>query len=231
MTTVLEAQRMVAGYGSATILHGIDIRVDAGEIVALLGPNGAGKTTTLLTLSGELSARGGEVRLLGEPTRAPLHKRARAGLGFVSEQRTVLMRMTVAENLRVNCGDDDYALELFPELEPHLKRRVGMLSGGQQQMLALARALSRRPKVLLADELSLGLAPVIVDRLLEVLRRAAADGVGVLLVEQHIYKALEISDRAYVIRRGEIQLEGSAADLRDRVDEVQGLYVAAPAPA
>jgi sulfate-transporting ATPase len=228
MSAVLEARGLFAGYGSATVVHGIDLHVGAGEIVALLGPNGAGKSTTLLTLSGELSARRGEVLLLGEPTRAPLHKRARAGLGFVSEQRTVLMRMTVADNLRVNRGDSDYALELFPELEPHLKRRVGMLSGGQQQMLALARALSRRPRVLLADELSLGLAPVIVDRLLDVLRQAAATGVGVLLVEQHIYKALDIADRAYVIRRGQIQLEGPTADLRERIDEVQGLYVAQP---
>jgi ABC-type branched-subunit amino acid transport system ATPase component len=227
MAGVIEARGLVAGYGSTQIVRSLDLEVQASEVVALLGPNGAGKSTTLLTLAGELPALGGSVYLHGRETTAPLHQRVRAGLGLVSEERAVLMRMTVAENLRVNGGDTDYALELFPELVAHLKRRVGMLSGGQQQMLALARALSRRPSVLLADELSLGLAPIIVDRLLAAVRDAADSGVGVLLVEQHVHKALEHADRVYIMRRGEIKLSGAAADLRNRVDEVQQLYLAA----
>jgi sulfate-transporting ATPase len=224
MTTVLEARKLRAGYGSSVIVPGLDLEVAEGEVVALLGPNGAGKSTTILTLAGELPALGGEVFLHGKRTTAPLYQRARDGVGLVSEERSVLMRLTVQENLRVNRGDSDYALELFPELVDHLKRRVGMLSGGQQQMLALARALSRRPTVLLADELSLGLAPLIVARLLRAVREAADGGVGVLLVEQHIHKALEIADRVYVLRRGEVQLTGTAAELRDRIDDIQRAY-------
>jgi sulfate-transporting ATPase len=219
----------MAGYGATAVVRSLNLEVQPGEIVALLGPNGAGKSTTLLTLAGELPALGGEVSLHGNVTSAPLHKRARAGLGFISEERSVLMQLTVAENLRVNRGDTDYALELFPELEPHLTRRVGMLSGGQQQILALARALSRHPTVLLADELSLGLAPMIVDRLLKAVREAANGGVGVLLVEQHLHKALAIADRVLVMQRGEIKLSGMAADIRDRGDQIQELYFGAPA--
>jgi ABC-type branched-subunit amino acid transport system ATPase component/ABC-type branched-subunit amino acid transport system permease subunit len=228
--TVLEARGLDAGYGQIRIVRSLDLEVRAGEIVALLGPNGAGKTTTLLTLAGELPPLGGEVFLHGAATTAPFYQRVRGGLGLVSEERTVLMRMTVAENLRVNQGDSDLALELFPELEPHLKRRVGMLSGGQQQMLSLARALSRRPSVLLADELSLGLAPLIVDRLMSAVRTAADEGVGVLLVEQHIHRALEVADRSYLLLHGQVELSGDADDLADRIDEIQGAYLSSTAP-
>lgn len=228
MTAVIEARGLTAGYGTTQVVRELDLVVGEGEIVALLGPNGAGKTTTLLTLAGELPALGGHTLLHGVPTTKPLYQRVREGLGLISEERAVLMQLTVAENLRVNRGDDDYALELFPELVPHLKRRVAMLSGGQQQMLALARALSRRPNVLLADELSLGLAPIVVDRLLKAVRTAADGGLGVLLVEQHVHKALSIADRAYVLRRGRVDLSGSASDLRGRIDEVQESYLTAP---
>ena len=135
------------------------------------------------------------------------------------------MTMTVADNLRVSGGDKALALELFPELEPHLDRRVSMLSGGQQQMLSLARALGRRPRILLADELSLGLAPLVVERLLDAVRAAADEGIGVLLVEQHVHKALALADRAYVLRRGRVEMSGDAADLRGRVDEIQASYL------
>jgi ABC-type branched-subunit amino acid transport system ATPase component len=225
MTAVLEANDLRAGYGNVEIVRDLSLHVGPGEVVALLGPNGAGKTTTLLTLSGELPALGGQVRLLGDVTTAPLHVRARKGLAVVSQERTVLMEQTTTDNLRVSRCDIGRALELFPELEPHMSRRVGLLSGGQQQMLALARCLARECRVLLVDELSLGLAPMIVDRLLKAVRSAADAGTGVLLVEQHIHKALAVADRVLVMSRGSIVLEGSAAELITRVDDIQDAYL------
>lgn len=221
---LLAARGLVAGYGAVPVVRGVDIAVAPGQVAVLLGPNGAGKSTTIMTLAGVLPGLGGEVVFAGDVTSAPLHRRAAAGLGLVTEDRAVLMQLTVAENLRVGRGDVDAAMKLFPELEEHLDRKVGMLSGGQQQMLALARALSRSPRALLADELSLGLAPLIVDRLLKAVRAAADGGLGVLLVEQHIHKALAVADHVYVMQRGEIVLSGSANDLRSRVDEIQATY-------
>ncbi len=225
MTALIEARGLSAGYGSLAVVRDLDLQVGPGEVVALLGPNGAGKTTTLLTLCGELPALGGQVLASGEVTKAPLHRRARSGLGLVTEERSVFMSLTVEENLRVSGSDPALAMSLFPELDPFRKRRVGLLSGGQQQMLALARALGRRPSLLLADELSLGLAPIIVTRLLRAVREAADTGVGVLLVEQHISKALEFADRAYVMSRGRIQISGSAEDLRGRLDDITQSYL------
>jgi sulfate-transporting ATPase len=225
MTTVLEARGLRAGYGSVEIVRDLNLHVDDGEVVALLGPNGAGKTTTISTLSGQLSVLGGEVRLFGAPTSAPLQVRARQGLGLVSQERAVLMQLTARENLRVSRCDIDRAVALFPELEPHLDRRVGLLSGGQQQMLALARSLARQCRLLLVDELSLGLAPLVVDRLLRSVRAAADDGTAVLLVEQHVHKALSIADRVLVMARGTIALEGNARDLADRLDDIQDAYL------
>jgi sulfate-transporting ATPase len=154
-----------------------------------------------------------------------LHIRARRGLGVVSQERAVLMDLTTRENPRVSRGDLRRALELFPELEPHLDRRVGLLSGGQQQMLALARCLARRCRVLLVDELSLGLAPMIVDRLLRAVRAAADEGMAVLLVEQHIHKALQVADRVLVMTRGTVALEGRASELVARLDDIQDAYL------
>jgi sulfate-transporting ATPase len=225
MTTVLEADGLRAGYGTVEIVRDLDLRVDEGEVVALLGPNGAGKTTTISTLSGELRALGGEVRFLGARTDAPVHVRARKGLGVVSQERAVLMDLSARENLRVSRCDIDRAIALFPELEAHLERRVGLLSGGQQQMLALARCLARKCRLLLVDELSLGLAPRIVDRLLQAVRDAADDGTAVLLVEQHIHKALSVADRVLVMTRGTVALEGNAGDLVNRLDEIQDAYL------
>jgi branched-chain amino acid transport system ATP-binding protein len=225
VTPLLEVRGLRAGYGTIEVVHGLDLAVHPGEVVALLGPNGAGKTTTLSTVSGELAPLGGEVRLLDCDAKDPLHIRARKGLAMVTQERAVLMDLTTAENLKVSRCDPDRAIELFPELEEHLDRRVGLLSGGQQQMLALARCLAREARLLLVDELSLGLAPIVVDRLLRAVRAAADGGIGVLLVEQHVHKALAVADRVIVLRRGLVELTGSAAELRDRVDEIQAAYL------
>jgi branched-chain amino acid transport system ATP-binding protein len=223
---LLEAVDLSAGYGSLAAVRNLNLHVDEGEIVALLGANGAGKTTTILTLSGELPPIGGEVRWLGEPASRPLHVRARQGLSLVTEEKSVFMGLSVAENLRLGRGDPALALELFPELGDHLDRRCGLLSGGQQQMLTLARALAGRPRVLLADELSLGLAPILVGRLLEAVRRAVdTQGTGVLLVEQHVRQALRWADRIYVLQRGTLVLEDTAASARGRIEEIERSYL------
>jgi sulfate-transporting ATPase len=227
VTAVIETEGLRAGYGKVEIVRDLHLHVDAGEVVALLGPNGAGKTTTISTLSGQLSALGGEVRFLGVRTDAPLHVRARNGLGVVSQERAVLMDLTARENLRVSRCDVERATALFPELEPHLERRVGLLSGGQQQMLALARCLARQCRLLLVDELSLGLAPLVVDRLLRAVRAAADAGTAVLLVEQHIHKALSVADRVLVMTRGTVALEGNARDFGARLDDIQDAYLRA----
>jgi branched-chain amino acid transport system ATP-binding protein len=220
---LLEAVDLSAGYGSLAAVRNLNLHVGAGEIVALLGANGAGKTTTM---SGELPPIGGEVRWLGEPATRPLHVRARQGLSLVTEEKSVFMGLSVAENLRLGRGDPALALELFPELGDHLDRRCGLLSGGQQQMLTLARALAGRPRVLLADELSLGLAPILVGRLLEAVRRAVdTQGTGVLLVEQHVRQALRWADRIYVLQRGTLVLEDTAASARGRIEEIERSYL------
>jgi branched-chain amino acid transport system ATP-binding protein len=217
---LLSARGLGAGYHGHPIVADLDLEVARGEVVALLGPNGAGKSTTLLTLAGHLRPLAGEVWFDGSVTKAPLHARARGGLAFVPEGRTVFRRLTTAQNLRVGRGDAEIALEVFPELRPLLKRSAGLLSGGEQQMLTLGRALGRRPKLLLADELSLGLAPLVVVRLLEAVRRVAKeDGVGVLLVEQHVQQALRYADRVYVMRRGEIVLSGSVEEVKPRLED------------
>jgi ABC-type branched-subunit amino acid transport system ATPase component len=223
---LIATRGLFAGYGKVTIVRDLNVEIYPGEVVALVGPNGAGKTTTLLTMSGQIPGLGGQVILHGSPTTAPLYQRARAGLGLISEQRPVLMGLTVLENLKVSKSNIELAAELFPDLHEHLGRKVGLLSGGQQRMVALARILSREPSVLLADELSLGLAPLVVDRLLREVRAAADRGIGVLLVEQHIQKALNIADRVIVLRRGRIELSGNAADFRNRLDAIQEAYFA-----
>jgi len=226
VTALLAAEAVVAGYGEVTIIRDIDLEVRAGEVVALLGPNGAGKTTTILTLAGEIRPQSGRVLSLGiDETNKPTHLRSRAGLAIVTDERAVFMRMSVAENIRVFRTSAEAVIDLFPELRDHLERPVALLSGGQQQMLALGLALSRQPSVILADELSLGLAPMLVDRLFEVLRRAADDGAGVLLVEQYVHKAMAIADRVYVMDRGRISITGTSAELSQRVDEIQSSYL------
>jgi branched-chain amino acid transport system ATP-binding protein len=227
MTAILEASGVTAGYGPQPVIHAIDIQVHPGEIVALLGANGAGKTTTLLALSGELPLMAGRVLMDGQVETGPLHRRARKGLAYVTEERSVFKQLSLADNLRCGGVDIPEALALFPELGSRLRVRGGLLSGGEQQMLTLARALGRRPRLLLADELSLGLAPLVVKRLLDAVRAAAErDGCGVLLVEQHVRKALRYADRAYIIARGRIQMSLSAAAARERIAEIEQTYLA-----
>jgi len=229
--SLLEARGVDAGYHGHPVISELDLEVRPGEVVALLGPNGAGKTTTLMSLVGAIPLLAGEVRFDGEPVTAPLHRRARRGLAFVSEKRSVFMKLTTAENLRVGRGDVDAALALFPALEPLLGRQGGQLSGGEQQMLTLARALSRKPKLLLADELSLGLAPLIVTRLLEAVQRAAREeGVGVLLVEQHVNQALRYADRAYALNRGRIVRSGTVEEVAPHLEDAYLAQRARSAP-
>jgi len=226
MSALLETRNLAAGYGGHPVVHDLDLTVEEGQIVALLGPNGAGKTTTIMTLAGVLPVVDGAVRLFGRPSKAPLHRRAREGMALVTEDRSVLMDLTVNENLRLGRCEISRALEHFPELEPLLKRRAGLLSGGEQQMLTLARALARRPRLLLVDELSLGLAPLIVQRLLKAVREAAdQEGVGVLLVEQHIRQVLKRADAAYVLRRGRVVIQGEVDVVASRADEITESYL------
>jgi len=222
----IEARGLSAGYGPQAVIHDVSLEVRPGEVIALLGANGAGKTTTLLTLAGELSPLAGDVLLHGSVAKGPLHKRARNGLTFVTEEKSVFKGLSTRDNLRVAGVDVDEALSLFPELARRIDVRGGLLSGGEQQMLTLARALARKPRVLLADELSMGLAPLIVKRLLEAVRAAAdRQGTAVLLVEQHVRKALVYADRAYVMRRGRIELSGTAAELRSNIHAIEDQYL------
>lgn len=224
-TPVIAACGLSAGYGGVPCVRDLNLEVYPGEVVALLGRNGAGKTTTILTMSGELPALGGEVRWNGVPDHAPLHRKARRGMALVTEERSVFMGLTAGENLALGRGSAADALRLFPELREHLHRKAGLLSGGQQQILTMARALAARPDVLLADELSLGLAPLIVARLLDAVREAAARGVGVLLVEQRARQALSVADRAYVMDRGKVVLSGDAHYLLTHFDAVENAYL------
>jgi sulfate-transporting ATPase len=214
-----------AGHGDLAATRDLDLEVRPGEIVALLGPNGAGKTTTLLTVAGELPPLAGSIQWLGSTRRSPLHQRVRRGLGFVSEERAVIVGLSTQANLRLGRGSVRRAIELFPELEPLLKRRAGLLSGGEQQMLTLGRALAAEPKLLLVDELSLGLAPLVVQRLLVAVRAAADSGVGVFLVEQHAGVALCIADRVVVLRHGSVVLSGTADELRDQIGDLESAYL------
>jgi branched-chain amino acid transport system ATP-binding protein len=225
--SVLDVTDLSSGYGPQPVIRDINLHVNSGEVVALLGANGAGKTTALMAMSGVLPILGGEVRFDGKVMAEPLYMRARNGLSFVTEERSVFKTMSVADNLRVAGVAPSAAIALFPELEKRLEVNAGLISGGEQQMLSLARAIAREPKLLFADELSLGLAPIVVTRLFIALREAAQNtGAGVLLVEQHVRKALLYVDRVYVMRRGQIHMSLSVEEARERVEEIEEAYLA-----
>lgn len=212
-------------------MRGINLTLVAGEVVALLGSNGAGKTTILRTISGLLRPMSGTVQVLGSDIRKLSADRiARLGVAHVAEGRSAFFGLTVAEHFRLGRRgeqlDSDGAYARFPALEKLKDRRVGLLSGGEQQMLALAYALARTPKLLLVDELSLGLAPVIVEALLPVVRQYAKEaGASVLLVEQHVELALDVADRGVAVSHGEITLERDAAELRHNRDLLVASYM------
>ena len=224
MSVVLETRDVHAGYGDVTVVRDLNLSVRAGEIVALLGRNGAGKTTALLTMAGALRPISGEVRFLGAPDRAGLAGRARRGLGLMTDDRSIFFGLTVRENLRLARGNGD-VLSVFPDLEGLLDRPAGLLSGGEQQMLGLAAVLAREPRLLLIDELSLGLAPRIVQGLMKAVREVADRGAAVILVEQFARLALDVADRAYVLVNGRVETEGTTEELRAHVGELESTYL------
>jgi len=218
---VLDVSGLDAGYEGLAVVRGLDLSVSEGEVVALLGPNGAGKTTTLLTISGLLSPMAGTIEYLGESVagRKP-YRLAREGLAQVPDDRGLFPGLTVEEHLDVGVSRKmreeakGRVLGWFPALRPLMDRRAGLLSGGEQQMLALAQVLLREPKLLMIDEMSLGLAPIVVESLLPTVRSIAEQsGCGILLVEQHAPMALEVADRAVMLNHGDVVASGSASEI------------------
>jgi branched-chain amino acid transport system ATP-binding protein len=230
MTALLRVNDLNVAYGKVQALRGVTLEVAAGEMVALLGPNGAGKTTTLRAISGMVPPSGGSIVFDGEPIGGlSAHRVVARGIAHLPEGRELFPSLSVIDNLRLGGWSRrgerggfeerrDRVLGYFPRLEQRVHQAAGSLSGGEQQMLVVARALMSAPRLLLADELSLGLAPQIVDLLFEILRNINREGTAVLLVEQFVHKALEHSDRAYVLAKGEVRLEGHSAELREDRD-------------
>ena len=225
---MLSIKNLEAGYGKVKVLHGINIEVPKGQVISLIGSNGAGKTTTMRAITGMIKPEAGEVILGGVKIDGfDSHKIARLGLAHSPEGRRVFSTMSVTDNLLLGAfprltysrpkgdvkGDLERAMDLFPRLKERRNQLAGTLSGGEQQMLAISRALMSRPKLLLLDEPSLGLAPLIVKEIFAVIRRVRDEGVTILLVEQMANQALKVSDRAYVLKNGLIVTSGSAKDI------------------
>jgi branched-chain amino acid transport system ATP-binding protein len=230
VTAILSCKNLAAGYHRQPVVRAFNLEVEPGEIVAILGSNGAGKTTALLTMAGLLKPLGGAVRFADKPvSHSQPQRSARAGLHLVPDDRCLFTGLSVADNIsfgRRGKAAVDEALAYFPALEKRLKLQAGVLSGGEQQMLVLARALVAGPKVLLIDELSMGLAPVIVQEILGVVRRIADEKkTAVVLVEQHVHLALQTADRATVLAHGDVVLEDSAAALRDNPERLRASYL------
>lgn len=225
-TPLLAVSGLVAGYNGTPVLHGIDLTVKAGEVVAILGANGAGKSTALLSIAGALKPMAGQVLLDGSPVSGGLEGMARAGASLITDDRAIFKDLSVRDNLRLGRGSVEAAVSQFGELERLMNRRAGLLSGGEQQMMTIGRALAAKPKLFMADEMSQGLAPIIVSRLLGAVRKAADAGAAVLLVEQHVRLILDVADRAYVLQRGSVSTSGTAAELRDSLGAVEEAYLA-----
>ncbi len=224
MASMLELKNVHAGYGEFRVLHGVNMRVDKGEIVALVGPNGAGKTTTLRTILNMTTRYEGEIKFQGRDiTRIPTHKIVEEGITMVPEGRGIFNPLTVYENLLAGAYTKraqekiedslEFVFSLFPRLKERKNQIAGTLSGGEAQMLAIARALMARPTLLMFDEPSLGLAPKIVLEVFDVVVKLRDSGVTVLIVEQHVKNSLEVADRAYVMEMGQIVLEGEGKAL------------------
>ena len=226
---MLTVSDLHVAYGNIAALRGVSLEVQAGEIVAVIGPNGAGKSTLLLTITGVVAASRGEVRFEGAPIAGIAPERLVArGISLVPEGRRIFGSMSVAENIELGAtaradrggvgGDIDRVLTLFPILRERYRQRAGKLSGGEQQMLAIARALMARPKLLLMDEPSMGLAPILVERSFSIIKEVHESGVAILVVEQNANVSLSIADRGYVLSTGRLVLEGAAASLREDED-------------
>jgi branched-chain amino acid transport system ATP-binding protein len=235
MATILRAEGLRAGYGNLPVLRGIGLEVQEGEVVSLVGANGAGKTTLLRTLSGTLHPEAGTIEFDGQDiTRLRAERIPAAGLALVPEGRHLFPYLTVAENLRLGAFHPraryretlEEVHELYPRLRGRSDQLAGSLSGGEQQMCAIARGMMALPKMMMLDEPSLGLAPIVVEQLFELIATLAQRGTTILLVEQNVAEALRLSDRAYVIERGEIVLSGSAAGLLDD-EAVRSAYLGA----
>jgi branched-chain amino acid transport system ATP-binding protein len=232
--TMLVVDDLFSGYGKSQVLHGVSLSVDEGEIVALIGANGAGKTTLLKTISGLVQARSGTIRFQDtEIQNLSAHRIVESGVSQVAEGRAMLKRMTVLENLRIGAhvrkdkkvGQDiDQIFSKFPVLGERHNQLAGLLSGGEQQMLAIGRALMARPRILLLDEPSLGLAPMVVTEIFRTLRALRDDEKTIFLVEQNARRALQVADRGYVLERGQITLEGTGQRLLDD-EKIQQTYL------
>ena len=226
---MLEVHDIDVFYGDAQALYGVGLRVDEGEVVTLVGSNGAGKTTTLRAISGLIRITRGDVVFEGSSIAGlPAHARAELGIGLVPEGRELWPSLTVLENLELGCyaksarshRDDSLArvFDLFPRLQERTRQMAGSMSGGEQQMVAIARALMTRPRLLMFDEPSLGLAPVVVTQVFDIIRRLSEEGLTILLVEQNLKKALDAADRGYVVETGSITMQGPATELMANED-------------